>query len=242
MFFNADRSIVPVWSPDSRYLTYAKHLPSFVSRRVCVRHPNWQERADHRWLGGCHESGVGCRWQISVVHGVDGLRFELVAAGHVGVRSSADERAVRCGAGQNEPSPLLPESDEEAARAGAAPRDPNAPAMPRTDSASRTARPAGSDSANASDANAARNARRATVIDFDGIQQRIIAVQDVALRNYAQLQAGPVGSVFFLEPVPASGTGSGGPGGAAGGGGNTLHRYELRTRPGDTLRAGCFAV
>ncbi len=55
----------------------------------------------------------------------------------------------------------------------------------------------------------------------------------MAERDYGELRAGPAGTVFFLEPVPASGTGSGA-GGV--GGGNTLHRFQLSTR-----RAAPFA-
>ncbi len=79
------------------------------------------------------------------------------------------------------------------------------------------------------------NAQRAAAgrpvrIDFDGIQQRIVAVPDLALRDYAQLHAGPPGTVFFLEPVPATGTQDRPGGGFGGGGNNALHRYQLSTR------------
>jgi tricorn protease len=74
-------------------------------------------------------------------------------------------------------------------------------------------------------------------IDFDGLQKRVIAVQDVALREYTQLRSGAAGTVFFLEPTPATGTAepTPGPGGQAAPG-NTLHRYQLSTR-----RAAPFA-
>ena len=74
--------------------------------------------------------------------------------------------------------------------------------------------------------NAQRSAAGKPVrIDFDGIEQRIVAVPDLALRDYAQLHAGPPGTVFFLEPVPAAGT-QDRPGGGGGpnNGNNTLHR------------------
>ncbi|MDQ6827620.1 MAG: PDZ domain-containing protein, partial [Gemmatimonadota bacterium] len=68
-------------------------------------------------------------------------------------------------------------------------------------------------------------------IDFDGLQQRIIAVPSVAIRDYAQLRAGAPGTVFFVEALPATGTAEGPqPGG-------TLHRYQLKDR-----RAAPFAT
>ncbi|MBC8088585.1 MAG: PD40 domain-containing protein [Phycisphaerae bacterium] len=237
MHFNADRSIVPVWSPDGRYLTYSKHLASLF-RAVFVY--DTQTGKKEQITNGLADATMPV-WDAS------GKYLWFLASTDYGLNSSlldmsAYDKPQTKGLylavlGKSEPSPLLPESDEEAARAGAAPREPGAPAAPRADTGTaRTARPA-SDSATVSDANAARNARRATVIDFDGIQQRIIAVEDVALRNYTQLQSGPAGTVFFLEPIPASGTAGGGGGrGGGGGGGNTLHRYELRTR-----RAAAFA-
>jgi len=227
MHFNADRSIVPVWSPDGRYLTYSKHLPSLF-RAVFVY--DTQTGKKEQITNGLADATMPV-WDAS------GKYLWFFASTDFGLNSSLldmsaydkpQTKALYLAVlGKSEPSPLLPESDEEAARAGAAPREPGAPAAPRTDTgATRAARPVGTDSATASDANAARNARRETVIDFEGIQQRIIAVQDVALRNYTQLKAGPVGTVFFLEPIPASGTNAAG----GGGGASTLHRYELRTR------------
>jgi tricorn protease len=71
-------------------------------------------------------------------------------------------------------------------------------------------------------------------INFDNLQQRILAVPGIAERDYAQLRAGPAGTVFFVEPLPATGTGGGGAGGGAGGG--TLHRFQLSAR-----RAAAFA-
>ena len=90
------------------------------------------------------------------------------------------------------------------------------------------------------------NAQRAAAgrpirIDFDGIQQRIIAVPDLALRDYAQLRAGAPGTVFFLEPIPATGTGD-----RPGGGGRRWRRHaaslSAQHAPRDAVRAGRGAV
>ena len=105
---------------------------------------------------------------------------------------------------KSEASPLLPESDDEASRVRAdssrAPSDSARPAVPRAVSP--------------------------TVIDFDGMAQRILAVPSIADRDYAQLHAGLAGTVFFTEPLPATGTN----GTPAASGGATLHRYQLNTR------------
>jgi tricorn protease len=105
---------------------------------------------------------------------------------------------------KGEPSPLLPESDDEVARAAA--RD--SAAAPRD--TARAAAPAPAPA-------------RPVRIDFDGIQQRIVAVPGIAERGYTVLRSGVAGTVFFLEPLPAVGTADA-PAGA------TLHRYQLSTR------------
>jgi tricorn protease len=238
--FSADRSIVPEWSPDGRWLVYSKHLASLY-RAVFVYDTRTGEKRQitdglaDATLPVWDASGKYIWFLASTDFGLNSSLLDMSAYDHPqtkGLYLAILNKA--------EPSPLLPESDEEAARAGAAPRDPDAPmpstpraprprtpapnASPRGDSANtREPRSPGADSASASDASAAVAARRATTIDFDGIQQRIIAVQDVALRNYTGLRAGVAGTVFFLEPLPSTGT-------SAAAGGSTLHRYELRTR------------
>ncbi len=69
-------------------------------------------------------------------------------------------------------------------------------------------------------------------IDFDGLQQRIVAVPGVPERQYADLQAGVDGQVFYLE-AGRTGSRTGGPG--AGGGGNELMRYRLCDRRANTF-------
>ena len=57
-------------------------------------------------------------------------------------------------------------------------------------------------------------------IDFDGIQQRIVAVAGVPVRPYSELRAGVGGDVYYLE------AGTGAPGAT----GSILHRYRLSDR------------
>src|SRR6185437_15681303 len=101
---------------------------------------------------------------------------------------------------KGDPSPVLPESDEERARvdsAGARPERPREAA--RTDSL-----PLGRGDTSSRPDRAPRSAP--VRIDFDGLANRIIAIPNVAERNYTQLRAGPAGTVFFIEPIPPTGT------------------------------------
>jgi tricorn protease len=226
-YFMADRSIVPVWSPDSRWIAYPKRLKSLYralflydtetgqKKQVTdgladATSPAWDASGKYLWFFA--STNVGLNTSLLDMSAYDHPETKSL---YLAVLAKAD------------PSPLLPESDDEAARAGAAPRDPrdprDGPTPPRSDSAAArtaTARPAG----DSTPVPAAR-AGAATRIDFDGIQQRVIAVPGIADRAYSALQAGPPGTVFFIEPGVATGTG-----GAGQGGGGTLHRYQLGTR------------
>jgi tricorn protease len=98
----------------------------------------------------------------------------------------------------SEPSPLLPETGDE-------PR----PAPPRDESA--TSSRAETRDARASGAAAVR-------IDFDGIAQRILAL-NVPPGDYGNLSAGAAGSIYYTEPtVPGSQASL------------RLQRYQLRER------------
>ncbi|MDF1505232.1 S41 family peptidase [Roseisolibacter sp. H3M3-2] len=233
-YFSGSRSIVPVWSPDSRWVAYPKRLPSLMRAIFLYDAQGGQVRQITDGLADATQPA----WDAS------GKYLWFMASTNLGMNSglldmSAYERATTRGLyltvlAKGEPSPLLPESDEEAARAGRAPAQPGREAPGQPDSTARPSaerRAPGDSTARA----AAVGPRSTTVrIDFDGLAQRTIAVGDVALRDYAQLRAGAPGSVFFVELLPQTGTGNAAGGGQFGGG--TLHRYQLSTR-----RAAPFA-
>ena len=220
--YHGDRTITPVWSPDSRYIAYPKHLASnfralFIydtessqSKQVTdgladVTSPAWDAGGKYLWFFASTDLGLNSGLLDMSAYEKQNTRTLYLTV-----------------LAKGEASPLLPESDEETARRlaadsapggvgrggrGGAVSDTTADAMPRAQ-------------------------RPVTVkIDFDGLQDRTIAVPGVALRDYAQLKAGVAGTVFFLEPVPASGTGGGGTG-------NTLHRYQLSTRRAQSFVQG----
>jgi len=112
----------------------------------------------------------------------------------------------------NIPSPLAPESDEEKGAAAA------------EEGSGRGGR--GGRGGNAAAAEAPPKPVR---IDFDKIEQRILALP-LPARAYSTLVAGRTGVLYFMEP----GVGGGGRGGAGGGGG-TLSKFDLKTRKTDKL-------
>ena len=80
---------------------------------------------------------------------------------------------------------------------------------------------------------AAKKAAEAVKIDFDGIDQRILALP-LAAGNYSSLQAGAGGHLYFMARADA-GTPRGGTGPD---GGATLRRFDLEKRKDETLLAG----
>ncbi len=112
-------------------------------------------------------------------------------------------------------SPLAPESDEEGAPRPAA-------------EGGRGGRGNGGAGAAAAPEPAPKPVR----IDFDKLQQRIVALPSPA-RAYLGLEAGRPGMLFVLEPGAGGGGGRG-----AGGGGATLTRFDLKTRKSEKLADG----
>jgi tricorn protease len=216
-FYHGDRTIIPVFSPDSRYIAYPKHLPSLFralhiyevetgrTRQVTdglsdVISPAWDANGKYLWFLASTDYGLN-----SSVLDMSAYERETTRGLYVMVLSKSD------------PSPLLPESDEETGRR----------ARPVVEDTTRA------DSSESREETAPR--RAVTVnIDYDGLQNRTLAVQSVALRNYSQLKSGVAGTVFFLEAMPQTGTAAAG----GGGGGSTLHRYRLSTRRAQTFATG----
>jgi tricorn protease len=212
--YHGDRTIVPAWSPDSRYIAYPKHLASLFRALYIYDTQTGQK----------HQVTDGLADVISPAWDANGKYLWFLASTDYGLNSSvldmsAYERQTTRGLyvmvlSKADPSPLLPESDEETGRRTRAAQD----------SAGPEARPEAS-----ADSTTSRRAPVSVRIDFDGIQNRTLAVQSVAQRNYTQLKNGVAGTVFFLESTPASGTAT------SGGGGNALHRYQLSARRAQTF-------
>src|SRR6185369_8150521 len=127
---------------------------------------------------------------------------------------------------KSDPSPLLPESDEDRG-VGTGTRRPQPGACPSDTG--------GGDSGVPTEGGAGPRTPRPPIsvqIDFDGLSQRIVSVPGVPERQYSDLQAGIDGNVFFLEAGRAGS--AGGPGGAA----SDLIRYRLCDRRSSTFVAG----
>ncbi len=218
------RTLNPVWSPDSKWIAYASRLKSlyhaiFVSdaetgeaRQVTdsladAISPAWDANGKYLWFLASTDFGLKSEWLDMTSYDHDenfGLYFAVLKKGDA--------------------SPLLPESDEDKGVGNAPPA-----------AGGRGGRGAAAADAGAEQTPARGPRTPVTVqIDFDGIQQRIVNVQNVPERQYSALRAGASGTVFYLETAPGGGGGGGGAGG--GRGAATLQRYRLSDR-----RAAQFA-
>lgn len=208
-----ERTLNPVWSPDSKWIAYSSRLKSLYhvimvanvetgeTKQVTdglanATWPAWDASGKYLWFLASTDFGLASQWldMTSYDHSETfGLYFAILRKG--------------------EPTPLLPESDEDAGVGrGGAPsgqaaggRGGRGGAAEATEEAPAQEAPRGA-------------ARPVTVqIDFAGLSQRIVSVPGVPVRDYSQLRAGVAGTVYYVEAT-------------TGGGASVLHRYRLSDR------------
>ena len=212
-----NRTLNPVWSPDSKWVAYASRLRSMYhaiflsnvetgeSKQITdgladAVWPAWDASGKYLWFLASTDFGLRSQWLDMTSYDHD-ENFGLYLA----VLKKADE------------SPLLPESDEDKG-VGTGRRAP-APGACETPGENTQV-----DQAIPQVTPAPRVPRQPVKIqiDFDGLQQRIVSVPGVRERQYSELRAGPEGTVFYLEAArnPPGGPGSG----------SELSRYRLCDR------------
>ena len=180
------RSFDAVWSPDSKWVTYSRNLPSRL-RAIFIY--SLAEKKSHQITDGMADS-------ISPAFDAGGKYLYFMASTNYGpstswLEMSSIDRPVRRAIylavlGANEPSPLLPETGDEPQRP--APREESrseAPPQP-SPAAPRTV-----------------NVR----VDVDRIGQRIISV-NIPAGDYNNLTAGAAGSFYYTEPILTSAPGA----------------------------------
>jgi tricorn protease len=226
------RTISPAWSPDSRWLAYARRLPNQF-HAVMVH--SVADGKNQQVTDGMSDA-VSPTWDASgrYLYFLASTNFALNTGW---LEMSSSERPVTRAIyfavlRADDPSPLLPESDEEPG-AGVAPRAPvpGRPGVP--DTAQRA--PAGGTGAPVSAQASRGDSGRAGVaggtgvapavrIDWPGIGQRILSL-DVPARDYRTLTAGAAGVVFYTEAVQNQP-------------GLSLHRYDVTKRAAASFLTG----
>ncbi|MEX0893827.1 MAG: PDZ domain-containing protein [Gemmatimonadota bacterium] len=180
------RTLDPVWSPDSKWIAYAKRLPTQLhavhvydveNARVHqvtdgladAFQPAWDRSGKYLWFMAGTDFGLNTGW-------LDMTSYDRPASRTLYLVVLAADGS----------SPLLPETGDESARGA------------RADTS------AAADSAGAAGTGGTRGGRAAAPevrIDFAGLAERIVAVGEPA-RDYAALTAGTEGKVFYRESRP----------------------------------------
>jgi len=230
------RTLNPVWSPDSKWVAYASRLRSmyhaiFISNVETGESkqitdgladavwPAWDASGKYLWFLASTDFGLRSQWLDMTSYDRD-VNFGLYLA------------VLK----KTEPSPLLPESDEDRGIGSAPPWSPGGPGGGRPPAPG--AAPSNPEASPEPAAESAQTPRRqrppVTVqIDFQGLSQRIVSIPGVPERQYSQLQSGADGTVFYLE-TPRNAPGPGG-------GGSELWRYRLSDRKTQSFVTGVAA-
>ena len=210
------------WSADSKWLTFARFLPN---RFHAIFVYNLEQSKSTQITDGMSDAR-------SPQFDRDGQYLYFIASTNYGPTTSgldmtSDEHEVTRNVylavlPNNIASPLAPESDEE---------KPGAENASADSQGGESGGGRGGRGGRGGNGAAANTPPKPVRIDFDKLQQRIVALP-VPARAYQSITAGRAGTLYLL----ASG-GSGGRG-AGGGGGATLFKFDLKTRKEDTLSAG----
>lgn len=181
-YAHPERSMNPVWSPDSRWIAYARRLDNQL-RAIFVHDtrsgetrqltdgmadaisPVWDASGKYLYFLASTDYGLNTGW-------LDMTRYDrpVTRALYVALLKA------------DESSPFLPQSDEETGEREESPEEGRS---------SRGAR------------DQERDAQApAVVIDFDGIARRIVDAPNLPLRDYPGLIEGPEGRVFVAEAIP----------------------------------------
>jgi tricorn protease len=226
------------WSPDSRWIAYTRQLPSHV-RAVFVH--SLETKQSRRITDGLSDAvmpsfdGTGRYLYFAASTDFGPVMASSMAAFKVPVTRSGYVVVLRA----DLKSPLAPRSDEE--------KDPEADETKATaDVCSADEETGGKDASSAKEERGAKaeagkgksadestgdkakegkKTPEPTRIDFEGIDQRIVALP-IPARNYGGMVAGKGHTVYLLEaPVVDDGSG----------GGQTLHRLDVCTRKTEKL-------
>ena len=220
-FYGGQYNLIPDWSPDSRWLAYTKRLPNYLgavflysldngrSTQVTdgmsdARHPVFDKGGKYLYFTASTDSGPSLQPDIHSIF------RDVTSTVYLAVLS------------KDEPSPFMPESDEEKPAEGKK-EDGSEPGDEKEEKRGKTAQ---------SGAPAEKKPGKdiEVIIDREGILQRILAVP-MPPRSYTRLQTGNPGVLLAVESTPALP-------GVFGPPSRNVHRFDLEERRADTILTG----
>ncbi|MDH5743312.1 MAG: PDZ domain-containing protein, partial [Candidatus Aminicenantes bacterium] len=198
------RSLDHTWSPDSKWIAYSKRLKNHMH---AIFFYSLEKGKSHQITHGLSDA-------ISPAFDVAGKHLYFLSSTNFALNTgwldmSSYERPFTHGIylivlNAKDPSPLLPESDEEEEK------------KKEEDKEEGKEEKGSKEKEAEKEKDKEKKKVPAVVIDLEGIDQRILAV-DIPLQNYRQLKAGEEGIFFYAESIPNQQ-------------GLTLHRHELKKR------------
>ncbi|MEE4284944.1 MAG: PDZ domain-containing protein, partial [Mariniphaga sp.] len=209
LFAHPNRTMNPVWSPDSKWILYARQLPNSYKAAFAfnaetaekiqltdgmadVISPVWDEKGKYIYFLASTDYGLNTGWLDMSSYDPDVTRslYCLILS-------------------KEEPSPVLPKSDEEEAENEK--EDPE--------------KKEDSDKKEKKNSEKKEEPEEISVkIDKDGLELRTIAL-NLPNRNYPGLIAGPENSVFIAEIIPNNG-------------GLTLHKFDVKENKAESFLTG----
>ncbi|MGB6338609.1 MAG: protease, partial [Candidatus Aminicenantaceae bacterium] len=220
-FYMGQYNLIPNWSPDSKWLAYTKRLDNYLgavfvyslekgkSAQITdgmsdARNPVFDASGKYLYFTASIDSGASLQPDIhSIFRSVTQTIYLAVLS-------------------KTEPSPFVPESDEEKAPEENA-EDKEEDATNNTKNQDKKKSPDGKKPGKDVKVN----------IDLDGILQRILAVP-MPVRNYVDLQTGSDGVLLAVESTPPLP-------GAFFSMDNNVHRFDLKERRADVILRGVRA-
>ncbi|MBW6536647.1 MAG: PDZ domain-containing protein [Mariniphaga sp.] len=214
LFAHPNRTMNPLWSPDSRWIAYVRQLPSSFKAAFAynvetgekiqltdgmadVISPVWDEKGKYLYFLASTDYGLNTGW-------LDMSSYD-----------PSDTRSLYCLIlSKDDPSPLLPKSDEEVME-----KDKS-----EADAEKESKKKEKDDTDKGKDPE-----KEITIkIDIEGLELRTIAL-NLPNRNYPGLVAGPENSVFVAEIIPNSS-------------GITLHKFDVKENKAEPFLTGIQAV
>lgn len=229
------------WAPDSKWLAYAMDNASQISQVYIY---SLEQNKAFPVTDGLSEA-------VEPVFDASGKYVYFLGSTDTGMskhgfmQSSADSRQPRWSMylavlRKELSSPFIRESDEEKGEPARRPEGERRPGDGATETAASEDQPrrevpdaTGGDRLKAM--REMRAARENTKIDFDGIDQRILAIP-LPAGNYMNLQAGAANQLYYMSRASSDeGGGRRGPGAEMAGA--ALNRYDLEKKKNDTVQA-----
>jgi len=207
------RSLDYVWAPDSKWIAYSKRLDNHMHALFVY---SIEEGKSYQLTDGLSDA-------ISPAFDKGGKYLYFLASTDYGLNTgwldmTSYDRSFTRGVylavlNAKDPSPLLPESDEEEVKK---------PEEKSKEKKKDKSEEKGKDKDG--DKEKEKKEEVTVQINLEGIHQRILAL-DIPLRNYNQLRAGKKGIFFYAESIPNQK-------------GLSLHRYELKKRETKPFMSG----